>query len=301
MEKSLELARRVAASNATILIRGELGTGKGRLARAIHAWSNRAAAPFSTICCNTTNPDSFDAELFGVSRSDAHETGASSAGRIEAGAGGTLLLDEISQTPLSLQPKLVRLLEDKEYERHNEFKNRKADVRIIATSRLDLQHETEQGRFRADLALACETIRIDLPPLRQRPEDIPLLAGRYLAFFGRENHRVIAGFTAAAMDVLKEHVWPGNIRELRNVIERAVLLCKSDRIGIEHLPQNLLNSPSAHGVGDLVALETIEQLHIRKVVDSMPTLASAAAVLKMHPGTVVRRLKKRTSGPETPS
>jgi NtrC-family two-component system response regulator AlgB len=301
MEKSLELARRVAASNAMILIRGELGTGKGRLARAIHAWSNRSEAPFSTIYCNTTNPDAFDAELFGVSRSDAPETAGGGAGRVEACAGGTLLLDEIGQTPLSLQPKLVRLLEDKEYERHNEFKTRKTDVRIVATSRLDLQHEQEQGRLRADLVLACETIRIDIPPLRQRAEDIPLLAGRYLVFFSRENHRSIAGFTSAAMEVLKEHIWPGNIREMRNVIERAVLLCKSDRIGIEHLPQNLLNSPSAHGVGDLVALETIEQLHIRKVVDSMPTLASAAAVLKMHPGTVVRRLKKRSTGPETPS
>jgi NtrC-family two-component system response regulator AlgB len=224
--------------------------------------------------------------------------GVSGAGRVEACAGGTLLLDEISQTPPSLQPKLLRLLEDTEYERHNEFKPRKADVRLIVTSRVDLLHEQQQGRFRDDLLLACETIRIDIPPLRQRPEDIPLLAGRYLTHFSRENHRLIGGFTAAAMQVLKEHLWPGNIRELRNVIERAVLMCKADQIGLEHLPQNLLNSPNAHGIGDLVALETIEQMHIRKVVDSMPTLASAAAVLKMHPGTVVRRLKQRPPSSE---
>ena len=135
-----------------------------------------------------------------------------------------------------------------------------------------------------------------MPPLRQRPEDVRLLAARYLAWFGRENHRTIQGFSEAALELLDKHAWPGNVRELRNVIERAVLLCKADVVGVEHLPLNLSNPPSPYAVGDMVALEAIENLHIRKVVASTKSIATAASILGIHPGTILRRLRRGAEG-----
>ena len=292
MARAIELARQVANSQATILIRGETGTGKGRLARTIHAWSNRAEAPFATALCQTTATDVLDAELFGLSMKDRQESIADSPGWVEFCDGGTLHLEEVAETPPSLQPKLLRLLRDREYERHNDFKMRRTNVRVVATTSSDLEHETRRGRFRQDLLLALNVIKIDLPPLRQRVEDIASLAGRYLLYFSRESHRTIGGFTHASIDALEKHSWPGNVRELRNVIERAVLVCKSDEIGVEHLPTNLLNTPCNYTIGDLVPLELIEDLHIRKVVASTRTIASAATILGVHSGTVLRRMRR---------
>jgi NtrC-family two-component system response regulator AlgB len=292
MARAIELAKQVANSQATILIRGELGTGKGRLARAIHEWSSRAAAPFATALCQTTATEMLDAELFGLSLKDRHDALGEAPGWVEFCDGGTLHLEEIGDTPPSLQPKLLRLLRDREYERHNDFKMRQTNVRVVATTTSDLEHAVRRGRFRPDLLLALDVVKIDLPPLRQRTEDIRLLAGRYLAHFGRESHRAIGGFTSAAIDALEKHSWPGNARELKNVIERAVLVCKEDEIGIEHLPANLLNSPCSYSIGDLVPLEIIEDLHIRKVVASTRTIASAANVLGVHSGTIIRRMKR---------
>jgi two-component system, NtrC family, response regulator AlgB len=292
MARAIELARQVANSRATILIRGEIGTGKGRLARAIHGWSSRADAPFATALCQTTTTDVLDAELFGLSLKDRQDSVSDSPGWVEFCDGGTLHLEEIGESPPSLQPKLLRLLRDREYERHNDFKMRQTNVRVVATTSIDLDNAVRRGRLRADLLLALEVIRIDLPPLRQRAEDIRLLANRYLAHFGRDSHRTIAAFTPAAIDALEKHSWPGNVRELRNVIERAVLICKEDEIGIEHLPANLLNSPCNYAIGDLVPLEIIEDLHIRKVVSSTRTIASAANILGVHTGTIIRRMKR---------
>jgi NtrC-family two-component system response regulator AlgB len=292
MGRAIELARQVANSQATILIRGEIGTGKGRLARAIHAWSTRADAPFVTALCQTTATDVLDAELFGLSLKDRQDSVNDSPGWVEFCENGTLHLEEIGETPPSLQPKLLRLLRDREYERHNDFKMRQTSVRVVATTSTDLESSVRRGRFRADLMLTLDVIKIDLPPLRQRVEDIALLATRYLAHFSRESHRTIGGFTSAAMDALQKHSWPGNVRELRNVIERAVLVCKADELGIEHLPTNLLNSPCSYTIGDLVPLEVIQDLHIRKVVASTRTIASAAAILGVHSGTVIRRMKR---------
>jgi len=292
MARAIELARQVASSQATILIRGEIGTGKGRLARAIHGWSNRAEAPFATALCHTTATDVLDAELFGLSLKDRSDSVSESPGWVEFCDGGTLHLEQIAETPPSLQPKLLRLLRDREYERHNDFKMRQTNVRVVATTSADLEHAVRRGRLRADLLLALDVIKIDLPPLRQRIEDIRLLASRYLAHFGRESHRTIGGFTSSAIDALERHSWPGNVRELRNVIERAVLICKAEEIGIEHLPNNLLNSPCNYTIGDLVPLEIIQDLHIRKVVASSRTIASAASILGVHSGTIIRRMKR---------
>jgi NtrC-family two-component system response regulator AlgB len=206
--------------------------------------------------------------------------------------GGTLLLEEVGDLPPSLQPKLLRLLRDKEYERFNDFKTRPANVRIIATTSVDLQNAVKHRRFMGELLLALEVVHIDIPPLRQRPEDVQMLAMRYLAYFSRENHRTIGGFKPQVWEVLNKHSWPGNVRELRNVVERAVIMCKPDFIELEHLPPNLLSAPATYSIGDLVPMETVQDLHIRGVVASTRSIRSAAAVLGIHPDTIVRRLKR---------
>jgi NtrC-family two-component system response regulator AlgB len=292
MARAIELASKVAASQATVLIRGEIGTGKGRLAHAIHRWSSRSAAPYMPVHCRTHSAEVLDALIFGVSMKDRDADQGEWPGRLELCEGGTLHLQEIGELSPSLQPKLLRLLNDREFERFNDFKSRRADVRIIATSSIDLAREVRRGHFRPELLLSLEVVTIDLPPLRQRPDDVEPLALRYLAFFCRESRRHISGFTKDAIAVFQKHYWPGNVRELRNVVERAVLICKNDEIGIEHLPSNMLNPPAAVRVGDMVPLETIQDLHIRKVVASTRTIASAANILGVHTGTIMRRLKR---------
>jgi NtrC-family two-component system response regulator AlgB len=296
MTRAMELARTAASSRAAVLIRGEVGTGKGHLARAIHAASSRNAAPLVVLSCRADSTEALDADLFGSARGRP--------GCVELCEGGTLVLDALSELPAEIQVRVLRLMREREFERHDDFRPRPANVRVIATTYVDLESLAARGRFRDDLLAALETVRIDLPPLRHRTEDIPALAERFVAHFCRELHRPPVSISPPAMEVLREHRWPGNVRELRNVIERAVLIGSAhntlDSIGIESLPPNLLNSSTseladaagAAAVGDLVSLETIEQLHIRRVVDSMPTISSAAAVLGVHPGTVLRRLKK---------
>jgi NtrC-family two-component system response regulator AlgB len=280
MVASLELARRVAKSQATLLISGEIGTGKGKLAQAIHVWSDRANQPFAAITCRTDSVDALEAELFGVT------------GAVEFCDGGTVVLEEINELPMRLQPRILRLLKDREFERQDETTRRKINVRIIATTSVDLQAAVDKGLFRADLLLALNVVQIDIPPLRHRPTDLPPLAERYLAFFTGKNHRNILGFTPEAMHVLNSHRWPGNIRELRNLIERAVLLCNGEYVTVDHLPPNLLNTSSNVQIGDLVPLSVVQELHIRRVVGSARSLRQAAVILGIDAGTVVRRMKR---------
>jgi two-component system, NtrC family, response regulator AlgB len=290
MLEAIEMARQVASTRAPILIRGEMGTGKGRLARAMHAWSNRANGPFATVMCQQP-VDALEAELFGMTPAlKAAQPG--DVGKIAFCEGGTLVLDEIGQAPPRLQAKLTRLIEDHEYERVDDPHSRPADVRVIATNTASLQDAVDRGEVRPDLLLAIQTVEIQIPALRNRREDIPVLADRYLAFFGRENHRSIAGFSSDALYCLQRHGWPGNVRELRNVVERAVLLCRGETIGVEHLPPNLLNSSLSYSVGDMVDLETIERMHITQVVGSSRSLRRAAAILGIDNGTLCRKMKR---------
>lgn len=291
MRRALEMARQVAPSNTTLLICGEVGAGKGRLARAIHAWSPRAAAPFAAVSCDTTTADELDAELFGLTRDDANPP-VDMPGRIELAQGGTLALHDIARIPPSLQPKILRFLTEREFERHDDFKARKGDVRVVASSSVDPAEAVKAGRLRSQLLLALDVIRIEIPPLRNRPEDIRMLARRYVTYFSRENHRPIAGISNEAINALKKYFWPGNTRELRNLIERAVLLCQADEVGLEHLPPNLLNGAAKYGIGDLVSLDTIEDLHIQRVLDSTGSIKGAAAVLGIGLSTMVRWMKR---------
>jgi two-component system, NtrC family, response regulator AlgB len=293
--ESIEFARRIATANAPVLIRGESGTGRGRLARAIHQWSTRSQGPFASISMAGQSADGLEAELFG---SGPHTGG--NVGAVAFCHGGTLHLDEISALPMRLQPRLVWLLNDKEFERQDSYARRRVDVRIIATTSADLQHLVEAGTFRQDLLMALNVAPIEIPPLRQRPADIMLLAERYLAYLSREHHKQIAGFSRDAEFVLKTHVWPGNTRELRNVIERAVIACEGPAIELDHLPADLKNATARTGeakfngyqVGDLVPLEVIEEAHIQQVLASAKTLRRAAAVLGVNASALCRKLKR---------
>jgi len=304
MRAALELARQVSASNATVFICGEIGTGKGRLARAIHRWSPRATAPFGEISCEARSANELDAELFGMTRRDVFPP-VDVPGRVEFCKGGTLTLHDVVQTPPSLQPKLMRFLTEREFERFDDFKTRESDTRVIATSSTDPDEAVKQRRFRPELLLMLDVVRIELPPLRSRQEDIRMLVRRYLAHYSRENHRNVTDVSSEAMNALRKYPWPGNTRELRNLIERAVMLCHGGEIGLEHFPPNLLNAPAKFGIGDLVPLDTIEDLHIQRVLDSTGSIKGAAAVLGIGVSTMVRWMKRSKAalarGDDSPS
>ncbi|MCK9377206.1 MAG: sigma-54 dependent transcriptional regulator [Syntrophobacterales bacterium] len=292
MQRILALARRVADSDTTLLIRGESGTGKTILARAIHSWGRRAARNFGVVSCPSLSAELLESELFGHVKGAFTGALRDHLGRIAACEGGTLFLDEIGDLPLPLQAKLLRVLQEKEYERVGEVETRKADVRIITATSVDLAAAVKAGRFREDLFYRLNVVDIVVPPLRERQEDILPLAERLLAWFARQNHRRVLGFTEPARAALRHYSWPGNVRELRNVIERAVLLCTAETIGVECMPMHLTPAPPEPKVGDLVPLSTIEEMHIRQVLATTRSLDEAARVLGMDPVTLWRRRKK---------
>jgi NtrC-family two-component system response regulator AlgB len=292
MQSAIELARQVAASDAMVLIRGESGTGKGVLARAIHAWSGRAEKPFATVSCPSLSGHLLESELFGHVKGAFTGAVRDNPGRIAACEGGTLFLDEIGDLPTELQPKLLRFVQDREYERVGDTATRRADVRVLTATNLDLQEAVRAGRFREDLFYRLNVIQIDLPPLQERPDDIMPLAETMLGALRRG--KPIGGFTAEAVAALKAYGWPGNVRELRNVVERAVILCHGERIGIEQLPPNLAEPSPARTpeVGKLVTLDALEEAHIRRVLAASKTLDDAAAILGIDVATLWRRRKK---------
>ncbi len=292
MLKAVNLARHASAAEATILLRGESGTGKTVLARAIHSWSNRAAKPFSVISCPSFPPELLESEFFGHAKGAFTGAVRDNPGRIAASEGGTLLLDEISDLPLSLQPKLLRFVQEREYERVGESFTRRADVRLIAASNTDLEEAVRKGRFREDLFYRLNVIPIEIPALRERGGDITALAEGLLAFHGRNNHRAFLGFKDDALSAMMGYRWPGNVRELSNTIERAAILCPGDWIGSECLPASLIPGGAAVKIGDAVSLETIEEQHVRQVLAKATTLQEAAAILGIDQATLWRRRKR---------
>ncbi len=292
MKKAVDMARQAAASEATLLIRGESGTGKTVLARAIHGWSRRAAKAFRMVSCPSFSSELLESELFGHVKGAFTGAIRDNPGRIAASEGGTLFLDEISDLPLALQPKLLRFLQDREYERVGDDATRKADVRIITASNIDLEAAVKAGRFREDLFYRLNVIQIEIPPLRNRSEDLARLAAKLLAFHARQNHRMFLGFSDEACSLLQGYPWSGNVRELSNVIERAVILCRGEWIGPELLPPRLAPDDARPQIGDPVSLEKVEEQHIRYVLASTKSLQEAANVLGIDQATLWRRRKK---------
>jgi len=291
MQRVVYLARQVASTDATVLLRGESGTGKTVLARQIHYWSSRASKPLGVISCPTLSPELMESELFGHVKGAFTGAIRDNPGRIAASEGGTLLLDEISELPLLVQPKLLRFLQEREYERMGDNKVRKANVRIISATNVDLEQAVQTGRFRDDLLYRLNVIQIEIPPLRERLEDVVPLAELLLAFFGRKYHRPFIGFTEEAQKALKQYSWPGNVRELRNAIERTAILCKSDHVGLEYVPGKTISYNAFPDIGDAVSLAIIEEEHIRRVLARSKSLQEAADTLGIDQATLWRRRK----------
>lgn len=292
MQRVLDLARQVADSDATVLIRGESGTGKGILARAIHGWSKRAQKPLGVVSSPSLPADLLESELFGHAKGAFTGAVRDNPGRVAACEGGTLLLDEIGDLPLSLQPKLLRFIQDREYERIGDFRTRTADVRVLAATNVGLEEAVKENRFREDLFYRLNVVQLVMPPLRERPEDVVPLAEHLLAFFGRAHHRSFLGFTEEAKAALRQYRWPGNLRELRNAVERATILAPADVIGVEQLPETMGQSKLAGAFGAPITLQEVEEQHIRRVLATAKTLQEAADTLGIDQATLWRKRKQ---------
>ncbi len=295
ISRLLELARRVAPTDAVVLIRGENGTGKGVLARALHAWSKRSGGPFVTVSCPSLSAELLESNLFGHVRGAFTGAVRDAAGKVAAAEGGTLFLDEVGDLPAMLQPKLLRVLQERKYERVGEAETRSADVRLIAATNRDLEAAITVGAFREDLFYRLNVMELTLPPLRRRT-DILNLAEHLLDFFARQTGHLLTGFTPKAREALTRHAWPGNLRELRNAVERAAILAQGPEIGLADLPERIAFAgagpagPSA--IGGPVTLEQLEVEHIRRVLFHSPSLDAAARTLGIDPSTLYRKRKQ---------
>jgi Nif-specific regulatory protein len=239
MQEALGLARTVASTNTTVLLLGESGTGKEVVARAIHQWSPRAEHPFVAVNCVTLTPELLASELFGHERGAFTGATAQKKGKFELADGGTLFLDEIGELALDLQTKLLRVLQDKEFQRVGGIKDLRVDVRILAATNRDLHQAMQRGAFREDLYYRLNVVAITLPQLRDRRQDIPALVHYFLDHYGREVNRPRLGITQEALDLLYIYRWPGNVRELQNAIERAVVLSRGPEITVADLPTEI--------------------------------------------------------------
>ena len=243
MQEVFDLVRRVAPARSTVLISGESGTGKEGVARALHALSDRSAAPFVAVHCAALNANLLESELFGHEKGAFTSATGRRAGRFEAADGGTVFLDEIGEIDASIQVKLLRVLETRSFERVGGSETLRVDVRIVAATNRDLKRMVEEGKFREDLYYRLDVIRVHLPPLRERPDDIPALLAAALGQACADNRRQIRGFTSGALALLVRHPWPGNVRELRNVVEGSVVRCRGDLIDVGDLPAGFGESP----------------------------------------------------------
>jgi NtrC-family two-component system response regulator AlgB len=293
MQNVYRVARQVAGSRATVMITGESGTGKGELARAIHALSPRAKAPFISLHCAALAESLLESELFGHEKGSFTGADKRRSGRFEQADGGTLFLDEIGELPPEIQPKLLRLLEEREYERVGEPRPRSADVRLIAATNRQLAAEVAAGRFRQDLFYRLNVVSVTLPGLGDRPADLLRLADDYRRFFAERLAKKITGFSPAVAAAFAAYAWPGNLRELRNVVERAVILAAGPAIELADLPEDLRSGPPpVVTVGARVSLETLEAEHLRRVLALASNLDEAARILAIDPATLYRKRQR---------
>jgi NtrC-family two-component system response regulator AlgB len=292
MRQAIDLALKAAASEATLLLRGESGTGKGVLARAVHAHSTRAAGPFVTVHCPSLSAELLESELFGHVKGAFTGAVRDTHGRVAAAEGGTLFLDEVGDLPPALQPKLLRLLQDRAFERVGEARTRTSDARVVAATNRDLSAEVAAGRFREDLFYRLNVIEVELPPLRRRQGDVLPLARHLLAFLGRSAGKALTGFTPDAEAALRRHTWPGNVRELRNAVERCIILAPGPEVGVADLPAGVGQPAAAKvEVGGAITLEALEVEHIRRVLARTASLDEAAGILGIDPSTLYRKRK----------
>jgi two-component system, NtrC family, response regulator AlgB len=293
MQKVYEMVMKAAASPATILLLGESGTGKTRIARAIHDQSSQRESAFVTVSCPSLSRELLESELFGHVKGAFTGAITNTWGKVAQAEGGTLFLDEIGELPMEIQPKLLRLLQEREYERVGDTVTRRANVRVIAATNKDLRKSVQENRFREDLYYRLNVISIRLPPLRERPADLIPMARGYLDFFAAQCGKKMSGFTPEAETAIRQYPWPGNLRELRNTIERAVILALGEKVDATDLPENCSAANSEGGAaGNLVSLEKVEIEHIRHVLGRTSSLDEAARVLDIDPATLYRKRKR---------
>jgi len=290
MRPVLDVIARVGPSDANVLVSGENGTGKSLVAQALHAVSPRATRPMVTVNAGGMAEGVFESELFGHVRGAFTDAKADRVGRFELADGSTLFLDEIANVPSSQQAKLLRVIETGEFERVGSSRTRKVDVRIVSATNADLAAEVEAGRFRQDLLFRLNTIEIVLPPLRDRREDIPLLARHFLSQHSQRYRKGVTGFEPAALQLLMDHRWPGNVRELDHAIERAVLMTQASVIRAVDLGLRV-EAVSAGRLEDM-SLEDVEAFLIRKSMARYGNVSHAARALGLSRSALYRRLER---------
>jgi DNA-binding NtrC family response regulator len=291
MRPVLELIQRVGPSEANVLVTGENGTGKGTVAQAIHSVSARAGKGLVTVNAGGLSEGVFESELFGHVKGAFTDAKTDRVGRFELSDGGTLFLDEIANVPLNLQPKLLRVLETGDFERVGSSRTRHVNVRILSASNANLADEVGGGRFRQDLLFRLNTIEIQLPPLRDRREDIPALAGHFLRQHAQRYRKTINGFEPAAMQALLDHPWPGNIRELDHAVERGVLMAQGSTIRLGELGLRIDRDATSR-IEDM-SLEEVEGFLIKKAMARFDgNVSQAAKALGLSRSALYRRLQR---------
>ena len=301
MRDVMDVLLRAAKTPASILILGESGTGKSMVARAVHQHGQLADKPFVTVSCPSLSNELLESELFGHVKGSFTGAIKDHWGKVKAAQGGTLFLDEIGDLPMEIQPKLLRLLQEREYERLGENITRTTDVRIIAATNRDLKKRLALGAFREDLYFRLNVITVEIPPLRTRTDEVARFAEHYLRHFAAQCGRTLDGFSPEASARLLAYTWPGNLRELSNAIERAVIMARESQIEPGDLPVELRAAPGADGgaeaagpvqTGLPISLEKLEEAHIRGVLATAKSLADAAEILGIDQATLYRKRKK---------
>jgi DNA-binding NtrC family response regulator len=291
MRPVLQLIARIGPSDANVLITGEHGTGKEVVAQTIHAVSGRALKPMIAVNVGGLAEGVFESEMFGHVRGAFTDAKIDRTGRFELADGGTLFLDEIANIPPNQQAKLLRILQTGELERLGSSRSRQVDVRVLSATNADLKKEVEGGRFREDLLFRLNTVEIHLPPLRERREDIPLLAKYFLDRYAKRYRKILAGFDAGGRQLLLEHAWPGNVRELDHAVERAVLLAQGEHVTAADL--GLRAARTSGGRLEEMSLEDVETLLIRKALARHDNNVSRAAeALGLSRSALYRRMQR---------
>lgn len=298
MRRLLDTARQAAASDATILLTGESGTGKNVIARQIHQWSPRRARPYVIVNCTTLSEQLLESELFGHMRGSFTGAVKDKPGRLEAAHLGSVFLDEIADLTPALQTKFLRFVQEQSFERVGGDRTIQVDARIIAASNRDLEAEVSAHRFRDDLFYRLDVIALRVPPLRERADDVIPLVRWMLRAAGLRNRRPGLRLNAEAEAALRRYRWPGNLRELRNAVERAAVLCRSDEIAPDDLPDSIFRDHHEAGRATAVpghrapSLEEVERDHIRRVLTETATLEEAADTLGINVTTLWRKRRR---------
>jgi transcriptional regulator with PAS, ATPase and Fis domain len=294
MQRVFEVLPAIAVSPSTVLVLGETGTGKELVARTVHSLSPRSRGPFIAVNCGALPDTLLESELFGYKAGAFTGATKDKPGRFALAKGGTIFLDEIAEVSPAMQVRLLRVLQERTYEPLGSTRSEIADARVIVATNKDLAEQVRRGLFREDLYYRVNVVRIELPPLRRRKEDIPLLVDQFVSRFNRLHQKSLQGIAAEALSLLMAHDWPGNIRELENSIERAFILCNEGYIGIEHLPEELTARGVAGGRYDVQSAHDI--LNAQAIRAALERNAfnrlAAARELGIHKTTLFRRMKR---------